>query len=85
MKYLLILSLLMSPLAYAHEEPQPILPPVGTNDNHNNDSDNLKHTAEVLILTGAVVCIVKKCWSQHEEKTVIKFRKHQGSPNENQP
>lgn len=86
MKYLIILSLLLSPLAYAHDrdEPKPILPPVGTNsnDNHNNDSDNLKHVAEAILLTGAIICIVKKCWRDND-KITVKFIK--GIPNETQP
>lgn len=74
---LLILLNLVFP-AYAHEEPKPILPPVSTssNDNHNNDSDNLKHAAEVILLgIGAYLIFHPKGTNDVKEgREEIKFR-----------
>lgn len=66
---LLILSLLAFP-TYAHDrdprpEPVPITP--AGNVDHNNGSDNLKQTSEIVILTGAIYCIATKCWKPKEE------------------
>lgn len=80
MKYLLILALLCSPV-YAHDrdpKPVPVIP--SGNDNHNNDSDNLKHVAEAVIITGAVVWLYNHYTGNKDEKTVIHFSNTQRKP-----
>ena len=86
MKYLLILLLFISPLAFAHDDDDrtpitQVIPIVGHNDNHNNVYDNSKHVAEAVVITGAVWCAIHKCWRQ-DAKTIIHFNSKQGLPDD---
>ena len=82
MKYLLILALLISPLAYAHHDDEDAPPPIQNGDNSSSSSNTTKHLLEAAVLTGIVVCVIRKCWQTEDETTQIHFETKQKSPNE---
>ena len=77
MKYLIILALLISPLAYAHhpDNDDAPVPTTGNQDNHNNSEDNRKHLLEAAVLTGLVIWWINR---NDNEQTRIHFSPHQG-------